>query len=206
MKTNRILFPRDSRSFSGKRWVNIALRTIHLIGVAGLGGGFLYQSPSEVWLPYSDVKYRVWLWHHVSGYLDQWDLVHSIARYCDSHQTHPTVKRTVSQGLCRLCTDHHNCHIRYHRSCAGRCPILLDFSWAAGRRFIWSGRLKTDSIKGRMRLRGSDILAGLTWNVCWENPLSCFSIGAEAGQIVFRSNRCRDRNKQNFKSVTFGWR
>ena len=52
MKTNRILFPRDSRSFSGKRWVNIALRTMHLIGVAGLGGGFLYQSPSEVWLPY----------------------------------------------------------------------------------------------------------------------------------------------------------
>ena len=52
MKTNRILFPRDSRSFRGQRWVNIVLRTMHLIGIAGLGGGFLYQSPSEVWLPY----------------------------------------------------------------------------------------------------------------------------------------------------------
>ena len=52
MKTNRILFPRDSRSFRGKRWANIFLRTMHLIGIAGLGGGFLYQSPTEVWLPY----------------------------------------------------------------------------------------------------------------------------------------------------------
>ena len=25
---------------------------MHLIGIAGLGGGFLYQSPTEVWLPY----------------------------------------------------------------------------------------------------------------------------------------------------------
>jgi hypothetical protein len=52
MKTNRILFPRNARSFKGKRWANIALRTMHLIGIAGVGGGFLYQSPSEVWLPY----------------------------------------------------------------------------------------------------------------------------------------------------------
>ena len=28
------------------------LRTMHLIGVAGLGGGFFYQAPKEVWLPY----------------------------------------------------------------------------------------------------------------------------------------------------------
>ncbi len=25
---------------------------MHLVGIAGLGGGFLYQSPREVWLPY----------------------------------------------------------------------------------------------------------------------------------------------------------
>jgi len=25
---------------------------MHLIGIAGLGGGFLYQSPKEVWVPY----------------------------------------------------------------------------------------------------------------------------------------------------------
>jgi hypothetical protein len=52
MRISRVLFPRDYRSFPGKRWVNIALRTVHLIGVAGLGGGFLYQAPQAAWLPY----------------------------------------------------------------------------------------------------------------------------------------------------------
>ena len=32
--------------------MNIALRTLHLIGTAGVGGGFLYQAPRETWLPY----------------------------------------------------------------------------------------------------------------------------------------------------------
>ena len=52
MKISRVLFPRDYRSFGGKRWVNITLRTLHLIGVAGLGGGFLYRAPKAVWFPY----------------------------------------------------------------------------------------------------------------------------------------------------------
>lgn len=34
------------------RWVNISLRTTHLIGVAGVGGAFLYQAPQVVWQPY----------------------------------------------------------------------------------------------------------------------------------------------------------
>jgi hypothetical protein len=34
------------------RWINISLRTIHLLGVAGVGGAFLYQAPVEVWQPY----------------------------------------------------------------------------------------------------------------------------------------------------------
>jgi len=48
----RILFPEHSRSFPGKRWINIALRTLHLIGVAGLGGAYLYAAPRELWQPY----------------------------------------------------------------------------------------------------------------------------------------------------------
>lgn len=47
-----ILFPRHSRTFPGKRWLNISLRTLHLIGVAGLGGAYLYDAPRELWQPY----------------------------------------------------------------------------------------------------------------------------------------------------------
>ena len=52
MSVNRIFIPRQTRSFTGKRWVFITLRTLHLIGVAGLGGGFLYDVPQSVWMPY----------------------------------------------------------------------------------------------------------------------------------------------------------
>ncbi len=48
----RILFPHHSRTFPGKRWLNISLRTLHLIGVAGLGGAYLYAAPHELWQPY----------------------------------------------------------------------------------------------------------------------------------------------------------
>ena len=40
------------RFFPGQRWVNILLRTLHLIGVAGLGGGFLYLALGEEWRGY----------------------------------------------------------------------------------------------------------------------------------------------------------
>lgn len=34
------------------RWVNILLRTVHLMGVAGLAGAYLYEVPAELWRPY----------------------------------------------------------------------------------------------------------------------------------------------------------
>lgn len=46
------LFPRESRHFPGRRWVNITLRSLHLLGIAGLGGGFLYGLPLPVWEAY----------------------------------------------------------------------------------------------------------------------------------------------------------
>lgn len=52
MSVKALLFPRHSRTFSGKRWFNISLRTMHLIGVAGLGGAYLYDAPRELWQPY----------------------------------------------------------------------------------------------------------------------------------------------------------
>ncbi len=52
MSLKALLFPSHSRNFPGKRWVNISLRTLHLIGVAGLGGAYLYAAPRELWEPY----------------------------------------------------------------------------------------------------------------------------------------------------------
>lgn len=49
---SHLLFPDNTRGFPGKRWVKIALRTLHLIGVAGVGGAFLYGAPERLWLPY----------------------------------------------------------------------------------------------------------------------------------------------------------
>ena len=48
----RTLFPREPRGFRGRRWVNIALRTLHLVGVAGAGGGLLYAADPALWHPY----------------------------------------------------------------------------------------------------------------------------------------------------------
>ncbi|MBI2313020.1 MAG: hypothetical protein HYU77_11025 [Betaproteobacteria bacterium] len=46
------LFPDKARGFPGKRWVKIGLRTLHLVGTAGVGGAFLYGAPERLWLPY----------------------------------------------------------------------------------------------------------------------------------------------------------
>lgn len=54
MKRSAWLFPATSRSFTGQRWVNIALRTAHLLGVSGIGGGFLLGADPALWRP--------WLW------------------------------------------------------------------------------------------------------------------------------------------------
>jgi hypothetical protein len=46
------LFPDPPRGFPGRRWINIGLRTLHLVGVAGMGGGWLYGADPEAWQPY----------------------------------------------------------------------------------------------------------------------------------------------------------
>ncbi|MEH6823165.1 MAG: hypothetical protein V7629_04540 [Motiliproteus sp.] len=48
----RWFFPPQSRQFTGKRWCKIGLRSLHLFGIAGVGGGFLYQVPAQHWTPF----------------------------------------------------------------------------------------------------------------------------------------------------------
>lgn len=56
------LFPDVDRTFPGIRWVNIMLRTLHLVGVAGMGGAFLYATPESEWRPFFTLTF-------VSGFL-----------------------------------------------------------------------------------------------------------------------------------------
>lgn len=44
--------PPPPRFLPGQRWLNIALRGLHLVGIAGLAGGFLFGLPESVWLGY----------------------------------------------------------------------------------------------------------------------------------------------------------
>jgi len=43
------LFPAQSRYLPGHRWINIGLRTLHLVGIAGIGGGFFYPAEGDLW-------------------------------------------------------------------------------------------------------------------------------------------------------------
>lgn len=43
------LFTTEPRTFPGQRWVNILLRSLHLVGVAGIGAGFLHDVPESQW-------------------------------------------------------------------------------------------------------------------------------------------------------------
>ncbi|KRT54892.1 hypothetical protein [endosymbiont of Ridgeia piscesae] len=43
------LFPAQSRYLPGHRWINITLRTLHLVGIAGIGGGFFYAAEGDLW-------------------------------------------------------------------------------------------------------------------------------------------------------------
>lgn len=52
MKISALLFPKQSRSFKGQRWVSIVMRSLHLIGIAGVGAAFLFQLPETQWIPY----------------------------------------------------------------------------------------------------------------------------------------------------------
>lgn len=40
------------RFLPAQRWINIALRGLHLIGIAGLAGGFLFDLPESRWVAY----------------------------------------------------------------------------------------------------------------------------------------------------------
>ena len=46
------LFPSKVREFKGQRWLNICLRSLHLVGIAGIGAGFLFELSEAQWLPY----------------------------------------------------------------------------------------------------------------------------------------------------------
>ncbi len=47
--SSSLLFPKSSRQFPGQRWINISLRTLHLIGLSGTGAGFLSNNPQINW-------------------------------------------------------------------------------------------------------------------------------------------------------------
>lgn len=51
-KIIRIIFPNPKRDFRGKRWLKILLRTLHLIGIAGVGGGILLNIEPTLWSIY----------------------------------------------------------------------------------------------------------------------------------------------------------
>jgi len=56
MSVAKYLFPQHNRRFQGMRWVSIGLRTLHLIGIAGIGGTLLQHTPTSiptlVFMPY----------------------------------------------------------------------------------------------------------------------------------------------------------
>ena len=51
-KIRSLVFPDGDRSFRGMRWVNISLRSVHLVGIVGLGGAILCSLPFSVWKLY----------------------------------------------------------------------------------------------------------------------------------------------------------
>ena len=51
-RLDRLLFPARPRQFAGERWINIVLRSLHVLGVAGIGGGFLFSLDESQWLPF----------------------------------------------------------------------------------------------------------------------------------------------------------
>ncbi len=43
------LLPPAPRFFPGQRWLNIGLRCAHLVGIAGVSGGYLFDLPEAQW-------------------------------------------------------------------------------------------------------------------------------------------------------------
>jgi hypothetical protein len=50
------LFPRQSRYLPGQRWINVLFRTLHLVGLGGLGAGFLYPAADDSWQLYLQIS------------------------------------------------------------------------------------------------------------------------------------------------------
>jgi len=48
----KTLLPDPPRYLRGERWLNIVLRARHLVGVAGIGGGFLFGQDPAAWEAY----------------------------------------------------------------------------------------------------------------------------------------------------------
>ncbi|MEN8170437.1 MAG: hypothetical protein ABFS08_09465 [Pseudomonadota bacterium] len=55
MKLTNILFPPQARDFTGLRWLTISLRSLHLVGMAGMAGGYLYQASLSALLPFWEI-------------------------------------------------------------------------------------------------------------------------------------------------------
>ncbi|WP_165873485.1 DUF4175 domain-containing protein [Parasulfuritortus cantonensis] len=47
-----VAFPTEPRRIPYERWLNIGLRSVHLMAVAGCSAGFLYAADLAVWRPY----------------------------------------------------------------------------------------------------------------------------------------------------------
>jgi hypothetical protein len=48
LSIKKYLFPLESRTFKGKRWFDIGLRTLHLIGLLGVAGGVLFNAEQSI--------------------------------------------------------------------------------------------------------------------------------------------------------------
>ncbi len=55
-KIRRVLFPEPSRELLGMRWINITLRTLHLIGVTLFVGALLSGAKPEFWEPWFELS------------------------------------------------------------------------------------------------------------------------------------------------------
>lgn len=51
----RAIFPTEPRYMPGNRWLNVGLRTLHLVGIAGIGGGYFYASANDTWRLYQEL-------------------------------------------------------------------------------------------------------------------------------------------------------
>ncbi|MBB5022002.1 hypothetical protein [Desulfurispira natronophila] len=55
MHLKALVFPSENRTFPGKRWLKIGLRSLHIWSIAIVVGAYLYGVPQHVW----------YLWHQL---------------------------------------------------------------------------------------------------------------------------------------------